>query len=87
MLVLNRNWQPVNVPTVARSLVLSWNEAARVVDVARDHADGAARSARHDARPQLWRQMLDEEDGDSVGRSPGGKDVVSQDKRRGHVHK
>src|SRR4051794_4218106 len=33
-LVLNRNWQPVNVATVARALVLLWNEAARVVDVA-----------------------------------------------------
>ena len=31
---LNRNWQPVNVATVARALVLLWNEAARVVDVA-----------------------------------------------------
>ncbi len=34
VLVLNRNWQPVNVATVARALVLLWNEAARVVDVA-----------------------------------------------------
>ena len=34
LLVLNRNWQPVNVATVARALVLLWNEAARVVDVA-----------------------------------------------------
>ena len=25
-LVLNRNWQPVNVATVARALVLLWNE-------------------------------------------------------------
>jgi 5-methylcytosine-specific restriction endonuclease McrA len=33
-LVLNRNWQPVNVATVARALVLLWNEVARVVDVA-----------------------------------------------------
>src|SRR5215475_5744125 len=33
-LVLNRNWQPVNVATVARSLVLLWNESARVVDPA-----------------------------------------------------
>src|SRR5580704_9520372 len=33
-LVLNRNWQPVNVATVARTLVLLWNEAARVVDPA-----------------------------------------------------
>ena len=33
-LVLNRNWQPVGVATVARSLVLVWNEAARVVDPA-----------------------------------------------------
>src|SRR5580693_8775889 len=29
-LVLNRNWQPVNVATVARALVLVWNESARV---------------------------------------------------------
>jgi 5-methylcytosine-specific restriction endonuclease McrA len=33
-LVLNRNWQPVNVATVARALVLLCNEAARVVDPA-----------------------------------------------------
>jgi hypothetical protein len=33
-LILNRNWQPVNVATVARALVLLWKEAARVVDVA-----------------------------------------------------
>lgn len=33
-LVLNRNWQPVRVATVARALVLLWNEAARVVDPA-----------------------------------------------------
>src|SRR6187397_2850365 len=33
-LVLNRNWQPVNVATVARALVLLWNESARVVDLA-----------------------------------------------------
>jgi hypothetical protein len=31
-LVLNRNWQPVNVATVARSLTLLWNDSARVVD-------------------------------------------------------
>ena len=31
-LVLNRSWQPVNVATVARALVLVWNESARVVD-------------------------------------------------------
>jgi 5-methylcytosine-specific restriction endonuclease McrA len=31
-LVLNKNWQPVHVTTVARSLVLLWNDAARVVD-------------------------------------------------------
>ena len=31
-LVLNRNWQPVRVATVARSLTLLWNEAAHVVD-------------------------------------------------------
>jgi 5-methylcytosine-specific restriction endonuclease McrA len=33
-LVLNRNWQPVNVATVARALVLLWNESARVIDPA-----------------------------------------------------
>ena len=31
-LVFNRNWQPVNVASVARALVLVWNESARVVD-------------------------------------------------------
>lgn len=31
-LVLNRNWQPVGVSTVARSLVKVWNESARIVD-------------------------------------------------------
>jgi 5-methylcytosine-specific restriction endonuclease McrA len=31
-LVLNRNWQPVNIATVARALVLLWSERARVVD-------------------------------------------------------
>lgn len=31
-LVLNRNWQPVHVATVARSLTLLWNESAHVVD-------------------------------------------------------
>ena len=31
-LVLNRNWQPVNVATVARALTLLFNETARVVD-------------------------------------------------------
>jgi 5-methylcytosine-specific restriction endonuclease McrA len=31
-LVLNRNWQPVNVASVARALVMLWNESARVVD-------------------------------------------------------
>lgn len=31
-LVLNRNWQPVNIASVARALTLVWNQAARVVD-------------------------------------------------------
>lgn len=31
-LILNRNWQPVNVASVARALVLVWNEHARFVD-------------------------------------------------------
>jgi 5-methylcytosine-specific restriction endonuclease McrA len=34
VLVLNRNWQPVHVATVARALVLLWKEAACVVDAA-----------------------------------------------------
>jgi 5-methylcytosine-specific restriction endonuclease McrA len=33
-LVLNRNWQPVGVSTVARSLVKVWNDTARIVDPA-----------------------------------------------------
>ena len=33
-LVLNRNWQPLNIANVARALVLLWNESARVVDPA-----------------------------------------------------
>ena len=33
-LVLNRNWQPVRIATVARSLVKVWNDTARVVDPA-----------------------------------------------------
>lgn len=33
-LVLNRSWQPVNVATVARALVLVWSDTARVVDPA-----------------------------------------------------
>jgi len=33
-LVLNRSWQPVNVSTVARALIMVWNEAAHVVDPA-----------------------------------------------------
>jgi 5-methylcytosine-specific restriction endonuclease McrA len=31
-LMLNRNWQPVGVATVSRSLVMVWNGTARVVD-------------------------------------------------------
>ncbi|MFN8856035.1 MAG: HNH endonuclease [Planctomycetaceae bacterium] len=33
-LVLNRNWQPVGVATVARSLVKVWNQTATIVDPA-----------------------------------------------------
>jgi 5-methylcytosine-specific restriction endonuclease McrA len=51
-LVLNRNWQPVNVATVARALVLLWNESARVVDPddyrLYDWADWSALRPRHD---------------------------------------
>ena len=33
-LVLNRNWQPVGVATVAKVLTKVWNESARIVDPA-----------------------------------------------------
>ena len=33
-LVLNRSWQPIRVSTVARSLILVWNDHARIVDPA-----------------------------------------------------
>ena len=33
-LVLNRNWQPIRVSTVARALILVWNDHARIVDPA-----------------------------------------------------
>lgn len=32
-LVLNRNWQPVGVASVARALVMVWSDTARIVDV------------------------------------------------------
>jgi len=31
-LVLNRNWQAINVATVARALIMLWNESAIIVD-------------------------------------------------------
>ncbi len=31
-LVLNRSWLPINVATVARALILLWNNSAKVVD-------------------------------------------------------
>ena len=31
-LVLNRNWQAINVATVARAMIMLWNESAKVVD-------------------------------------------------------
>jgi len=31
-LVLNRNWQPINVATVARALIMLWNDSAQIVD-------------------------------------------------------
>ena len=33
-LVLNRNWQPVGIATVAKSLTKVWNDTARIVDPA-----------------------------------------------------
>ncbi len=33
-LVLNRNWQPIGVASVSRSLVMVWNDTARIVDPA-----------------------------------------------------
>lgn len=31
-LVLNRNWQPINIAAVARALVMVWNDSARIVE-------------------------------------------------------
>ena len=31
-LLLNRNWQPINVATVARALIMLWNDSAKIVD-------------------------------------------------------
>jgi hypothetical protein len=31
-LVLSRNWQPINVATVARALIMLWNDSAKIVD-------------------------------------------------------
>jgi len=45
-LVLNRQWQPVHVIAVARSLMLRWNDAARVVDPGPMPARGTARPSR-----------------------------------------
>jgi len=32
VLVLNRNWQPINVATVVRALIMLWNDSAKIVD-------------------------------------------------------
>ena len=50
-LVLNRQWQPVHVASVARAVILLCNDAARVVDPGRLPADvvgrlGSARAGR-----------------------------------------
>src|SRR5438477_9748325 len=61
-LVLNRNWQPVNVATVARALVLVWNESARVVDPddyrLYDWADWSSLAPRGELFVQAVRQRL-----------------------------
>ncbi len=44
-LVLNRSWQPVHVTTVVRSLVMLWNDSARVIDPS-------------DFRPYTWEQWM-----------------------------
>ena len=49
-LILNRNWQPVNVSTVARALVMLWNETVRVVDPA-DYPTPAIARNSHLFRP------------------------------------
>lgn len=51
-LVLNRNWQAINITPVARALVMVWNGTARVVDPATyelyDWLDWAAQSPQVD---------------------------------------
>jgi hypothetical protein len=29
---MNRNWQPINVATVARALIMLWNDSTKIVD-------------------------------------------------------
>jgi 5-methylcytosine-specific restriction endonuclease McrA len=58
-LVLNRNWQPVNVATVERALTMLWNESARVVDPA-DYRlyDWADWSQLHPTEGELFIQAV-----------------------------
>jgi hypothetical protein len=52
-LVLNRNWQPGHVATMAPALVVLWNKSARIVRFPRPqahlhHESGASRSQSQD---------------------------------------
>ena len=58
-LVLNRNWQPVGVATVARSLVKVWNDTARIVnpdDYQQYSWSGWACLVPHDDEPAIRTQ-------------------------------
>jgi len=58
--------------------------ATRVMDVPGDHPDCPSRGAWHDACPDLRWQMLDQEDGDPIARSPHGNESILQSEARGH---
>jgi hypothetical protein len=51
-LVLNRNWQPVDVATVERALTMLWNESARVVDPETTTGCTTGPTGRNCARPK-----------------------------------
>src|SRR5437667_9025019 len=58
--------------------------AAGVVDVASDHPNCPAGGTGHGGRPELGGQMLDQEDDDSIGRSPHWNESICQVESRRH---
>jgi hypothetical protein len=52
--------------------------APGVVNMARDHPNGAARNTRDGCRPKFEREVFDEKDRNPVVRGPGGQDRVTK---------